>query len=314
MRRVMLVLLMAACGGDDGPIGLAFTSPSAGDSFTRDRLGATGALAAMVPIELAVTGAPTRIALAAGPRALPDLELGGAGTAEVRSAGAVTLTAIAFDGDVAVATATVEIAVADPGVASCQDWLALYGVDFTVGPAQPGVTDPVTAKMPINGVPYKAVGATNPRAQLFGDCTIIKSLAEAAPAFRERAIALVTDYGVYNYRCIGGGTPPDCPNGISQHAYATAIDLAGFTTSDDTFFSVNDDWVIDPDAEDTCAAPTEPGKDQFLHELICELKTAGVWNIVLTPNYNADHRNHFHVDLTPDSDFIERRTSPPDNH
>ena len=29
-----------------------------------------------------------------------------------------------------------------------------------------------------------------------------------------------------------------------------------------------------------------------------------MWNIVLTPNYNADHRNHFHVDLTPGADLI----------
>lgn len=313
MRRVLLMLTVAACGGDE-PLGIAFTSPAAGDAFTRDQLGATGALAAMVPVELALTGAPTRIALAAGPRALPDVDLGGAAIVEVPTAGALTLTATAFDGDVAMATATVDITVGDPAAASCQDWLALYGVDFTVGPARPGVQDPVTAKLPINGVPYKVVGATNPRTEMFGDCTIIKSLAEAAPAFRARDIALVTDYGVYNYRCIGGGTPPDCPNGISQHAYGTAIDLAGFTTSDATYYSVNDDWVIDPNAEETCAAPTEPGKDQFLHELICELKAAGVWNIVLTPNYNADHRNHFHVDLTPESDFIERRTAPPDNH
>ena len=29
---------------------------------------------------------------------------------------------------------------------------------------------------------------------------------------------------------------------------------------------------------------------------------------MLTPNYNADHRDHFHVDLTTGSDFIRRRT------
>ena len=48
-----------------------------------------------------------------------------------------------------------------------------------------------------------------------------------------------------------------------------------------------------------------------LHQLICELKAAGVWNIVLTPNYNDAHRNHFHVDLTTDSDFIKRVASDP---
>ena len=98
-----------------------------------------------------------------------------------------------------------------------------------------------------------------------------------------QSTAQVTDYGVYNYRCIGGGTPPNCPNGISQHAYAMAIDLAGFTTSDGAYASVNDDWVIDPDAEETCEAPTVEGKDRFLHELICELKANDVWKIVLEP-------------------------------
>ena len=163
--------------------------------------------------------------------------------------------------------------------------------------------------MPINGVPYKVVDGTNPRTTMFADCRIIKSLVLAAPSFRERDITQVTDYGIYNYRCIGGGTPPSCPNGISQHAYAMAIDLAGFTTTDSTYV-VNDDWVIDPDSEETCDAPSVEGKDTFLHELICELKAANIWNIVLTPNYNADHRNHFHVDLTPSSDFIERTTTP----
>jgi hypothetical protein len=37
-----------------------------------------------------------------------------------------------------------------------------------------------------------------------------------------------------------------------------------------------------------------------------------VWNIALTPNYNAAHRDHFHVDLTAGSDFI-RRMQPTDH-
>src|SRR5690606_14856471 len=92
---------------------------------------------------------------------------------------------------------------------------------------------------------------------------------------------------------------------MSQHAYAKAIDIAAFITSDGTKYSVLTDWLIDP-ATTTCTAETEPGKDAFLHEVICSLKAAGVWNIVLTPNYNAAHRNHFHVDLTEGADTIKR--------
>src|SRR5690606_19933634 len=99
-----------------------------------------------------------------------------------------------------------------------------------------------------------------------------------------------------------------------QHAYANAIDIAGVTYLDDNgaeqYASVNDDWVIDPNEQPTCSAATEPGKDALLHELICELKDAGVWNIVLTPNYNAAHRNHFHVDLTPGGNTINRDLAP----
>jgi len=29
-----------------------------------------------------------------------------------------------------------------------------------------------------------------------------------------------------------------------------------------------------------------------------------IFNIILTPEYNAAHRNHYHVDLTPGADFI----------
>ena len=304
MRLAAVFLLACACSGD-GSITIAFEKPVAGEAFVRDQLGPTGAVSALVPVEVAVDGAPTRIAVTFGPRAIDLVD--DAGTADIRTSGVVTLTATAFDGEEVVATATVDVNVSDLAVATCREWLDAFHVDYTVGPASPGVVDPVTAKMPINGVPYKVVGATNPRTSMFADCRIIKSLVLAASSFRERDITQVTDYGIYNYPCIGGGTPPNCPNGISQHAYAMAIDLAGFTTSDGTYTTVNDDWVIDPDAEETCDAPTVEGKDRWLHEMICELDAAKVWNIILTPNYNADHRNHFHVDLTPSSDFIESR-------
>jgi hypothetical protein len=315
-RAVLGLVVLTACGTDlDGPIAISFESPSAGASFTRNSLGVNGALVAAVPVSVAIEGLPSRVTLAVGDRLQADLDAAGNGTAELPAAGTQTLTATAYDLDeVAVATATVEVTIADPTPADCHAWLDLYGLTYTLGPAMPGVADPVRAVMPINGLGYRVVGGADPRQSLFGDCTIILSLARAASFMRERGIVEVSDYGVYNYRCIGGGTPPDCPNGISQHASATAIDLAGFTDGEGTFYSVNDDWVIDPDAEDTCEAQAEPGKDEFLHELICAMKHAGLWTIVLTPNYNADHRNHFHVDLTPGSDFIERRASPPDHH
>jgi len=311
-RLAGVLAVLGACTGDTGDLTLSFTTPASGTPFMRDQLGVSGALVARVPVTVAIDGGtPTRVGLTAGTVAQPDLDASGAGTAEVPAAGTVTLTATAYDdADAPLATATVDVAIDDPTPASCGAELALYQIAFTAGPTRQGVVDPVTAEVPINGVGYRVLGSANPRPSLFADCTLILSLARAAPILRGRNIVEISDLGVYNFRCIGGGTPPNCPNGISQHAFATAIDLAGVTDGEGAFFSVNDDWIIDPDAEETCAAPTEPGKDQFLHEVICALKAANTWNIVLTPNYNADHRNHFHVDLTPDSDFIEKPNRP----
>ena len=182
---------------------------------------------------------------------------------------------------------------------------------YTVGPTQPGVPDPVTVTTPINGMPYRYLSNTNRRATFFMDCSLARSLVQAAPILRSRGVVEVADIGVYNYRCIGSGTPPNCPQGLSQHAYAKGIDLAAFKTADGSDYNVETDWVIDPMAESTCGAATSNDEDAWLHEVICDLKGDDVWNIVLTPNYNAAHRNHFHVDLTAGSDFIRREAPRP---
>jgi hypothetical protein len=283
-------------------------TPTAGAAATRDQLGTTGDLVARVEVEVAIEGAPARVGLVVADVAQADLA-DGIATVDLATTGTVAFVATAYDAaDTELAVASVDVAIGDAMPASCRDALALYQVEFTAGPDSPGVDDPVTATMPINGMPYRFLGNANPRTTMFADCTLILSLAKAAPIMRAHDVVEVSDLGIYNYRCIGGGPPPNCPNGISQHAFAKAIDIAAVTDRAGETAVVNDDWVIDPNSEDTCDAPTEPGKDQHLHELICALKNASVWNIVLTPNYNADHRNHFHVDLTPDSDFIEKRS------
>ncbi len=325
MKPVACVAFLAfvvACGGDgstdtstddntddSGPIALAFAAPAADATVTISDLDEVGFLVAAVPVTLDVTGSPSRIVLTQAGRIVGEVGADGTGSVDLTGpAGATSLVAIAYDAnDLPAASAEVALTVAEPELADCHAWLDLYGLTYVAGPASPGVDDPITVTTPINGLAWRYVENAEPRPELFGGCELIKSLAIAAPYLRRRDVVEVADIGVYNYRCIGGvGTPPNCPNGISQHAYANAIDLAGFTTSNGNYASVLTDWVIDDNAEQTCAAAAEPGADQFLHDVICELKGAGVWNIVLTPNYNADHRNHFHVDLSPGADTINR--------
>jgi hypothetical protein len=290
----------------EGPVSVAFVTPASGATLTRDQLGSTGRLVADATIQLAIGGDPARVSLAAG-----DTPLGDATSdqeiVELPMTGPVTLTATAFDDAGAeLESASVDVTIGEPTVADCHGWLDLYHLDYTVGPDNLGIADPITVMLPLNGMAYRYSGNTSQRKTLYGDCTLMKSLAQAAPIERAHDIQEVIDIGIYNYRCIDQSlTPPNCS--MSQHAYAKAIDLAEFVTGDGTHYSVLNDWVIDTSGS-TCTAATENDKDAWLHQLICELKGEKIWNIVLTPNYNADHRNHFHVDLTKDSDFIKRET------
>ena len=290
-----------------GNIELAIVGPTADSIHVRDFVGQYGALVARVELQVQAGGPYARIAfedqdgqILGNPGA--DLLL----PAEFRTDGPVAVTALAYDqaGEIA-ASDTIDFTIEAPEAADCYEWLDLYGLDYSLGPARPGVSQPVTLTPPVNGVAYRYVSYESPRTTFFLNCDLALALAQSAYHLRTRDIVEVADIGVYNYRCIGGGTPPDCPNGVSQHAYARAIDIAGYTTGDGTYYSVNNDWLIDPAGESTCSADTEPGKDQFLHETICAQKADEIWNIVLTPNYNAGHRDHFHVDRTPGSDFIK---------
>ncbi|CAI8918032.1 extensin family protein [Pseudomonas sp. IT-P176] len=71
----------------------------------------------------------------------------------------------------------------------------------------------------------------------------------------------------------------------SQHATANALDIAGFRLADGRTVNVLRDW------------PQDNADAGFLRQVrddACE-----VFNVVLSPDYNAAHRNHFHLDTGP---------------
>lgn len=71
----------------------------------------------------------------------------------------------------------------------------------------------------------------------------------------------------------------------SQHATANAIDIAGFTLRDGREVTVLRDWN---------GAEPQAAFLRALRDGACRW-----FNTVLSPDYNAAHRNHFHFDLGP---------------
>jgi hypothetical protein len=191
-------------------------------------------------------------------------------------------------------------------------------VAFVPADATLGIADPVTVTLPIGGLGFTPIGTTTPRTTWLMDCELALALRHAADVMKAHDVTRVEDYGLYNYRCIDQTVQPPCPGStLSMHAHALAVDLAAFTTTDGARYSVNDDFLVDAGGVGVaraCAAPAAPrsGKDAWLHELVCDLHAHEIFFIELTPDYNAAHRDHFHVDLTPGADFVHRRAGAAD--
>jgi hypothetical protein len=77
---------------------------------------------------------------------------------------------------------------------------------------------------------------------------------------------------------------------VSEHSYANAIDIRSFVLEDGRRISVLADFG---------ALEREPAneKGRFLRSLARRLYDDGVFSVVLTPYWDALHRDHFHLDL-----------------
>jgi len=107
------------------------------------------------------------------------------------------------------------------------------------------------------------------------------ALQPAAQAVYGLAVTRVDHLGSFACRNVYGRE-----NGrLSQHASANALDIAGFRLADGRTISVLKDW------------PKDNQDARFLRQVrdgACD-----VFSVVLSPDYNAAHRNHFHLDVGP---------------
>src|SRR5690606_5573781 len=96
---------------------------------------------------------------------------------------------------------------------------------------------------------------------------------------------------------IGGRGKP------SQHSHALAADITALTRSDGQVVKVEDHWgatigatACGPEAE--ISRPT--AHSAWLRDLVCSVARKGIFHHLLTPSFDAAHRNHFHFDIQRD--------------
>lgn len=278
---------------------VSFVAPMDGARFVQDVLLASE-WAAEVSFEVAHMDVD-RVELTSGGVSLGDV-VDGRLTFAFFGEGEHVVDAVGYGGGVELARDSITILVDAPVDTSCHGMLDALGLDWAPAAATLGIDDPVRVQPIINGVAFRYVSNSEPTAMLM-DCSLGIRLARLAQAVIPYGIDEIIHIGIYNYRCIGGGDPSTgCTP--SQHAYATAIDLHAFGLAGSTeTYSTEDDFVITTRG-DACPIPSFNEKDRILKELACTMWAERIFNIVLTPNYNSDHRNHYHVDLTAGSMYL----------
>jgi hypothetical protein len=90
-------------------------------------------------------------------------------------------------------------------------------------------------------------------------------------------VTSIHQIGGYSCRGMVGG------DGVSEHSFGNALDIAGFTLADGRKILVKTGWN---------GSPEEQG---FLHDV--QLYACETFTTVLAPGYNVYHYDHIHVDL-----------------
>ena len=146
----------------------------------------------------------------------------------------------------------------------------------------------------IGGVTFRPARLDARPLPIFADCSLAESLAAMAAELAEAGVSDVSYLGIYGCRLVAG------TSNLSEHGRGRAFDLGAVRLSDGRTFTVLTDW--EKGTED----PVTPA-GQFLRQLAEELYEEGIFNIILTPDYNAAHANHLHMDRTPGGRLLESR-------
>jgi hypothetical protein len=182
--------------------------------------------------------------------------------------------------------------------AACEAELKARHVPFKRESAR-GVLAPIRLTGPVNGVLFRGEGTDKKRETSLHeiiDCRLVLSLYDAAEILREHDIVEVRHFSIY--RLPPRSWPRSKP--AARHMGGVAIDAGLFIKKDGSVLSVLRHFHGAIDAK-TCgpgAKPRRPTREAVeLRALLCKLVAARLFTVVLTPNFNVEHRNHFHLEV-----------------
>lgn len=192
---------------------------------------------------------------------------------------------------------------------TCRAELTRRAVEFTVVASAPGVLAPVRLPNDVGGVTFHTAAPAHLRKvspfDVF-DCRLVLSLHDWSPMLRAHDIDEVVLFSAWR-------PPPRSAAALPiarRHPGALAIDAYRFVkrAADDHGAPATLDVERDfhgtrgapPCGADAAGPRPDTPEARELRSIVCEAVDQHLFTVILTPNYDVHHRNHFHLELTPD--------------
>jgi hypothetical protein len=185
---------------------------------------------------------------------------------------------------------------ADSGAASCLATLDALDVRYE-RVRRPGIAVGVEVGGPLGGVEYRSFRGDAP---LVLDCSLVVSLAVAGRYLAAHGITTATYSSAYQRRNIRGTSRP------SRHSFGLAIDVHIFEGDDVGPLTIRDDYEQGLGWEIDCIGRPLTPAGAILRTIDCQLTRSGLFRIILSPDYDADHYNHFHIEALPWQERTDR--------
>lgn len=190
---------------------------------------------------------------------------------------------------------------------ACLDELGRRGLPVVVGEPTDGVLAPVRLRGPLHGVAIHTAAGPKVRErsshEVF-DCRLVLALDDFAALVAEHGVTEIIHSGAFRSKAELGCTRRYW--GL-QHCGALAVDVQSFRHADGTQLEVVRDFHgrigLGTCAPEVAPAPLTHGAEE-LWSIVCGAAERALFHVMLTPNWNSEHHNHFHLELTPEAGWM----------
>jgi hypothetical protein len=189
----------------------------------------------------------------------------------------------------------------DDVLTDCKSELDRRGVSFKRA-KRAGIADGVEIIGPLGGVPFTS------EQPLVIDCSLAVSLDEAGKYLRELGVTKAGFSSAYSRRNVRFTNRP------SKHSFGLAIDVHNFDVGTLGTIRIDKDYEQGLGDDVDCVGRPLTQGGAVLKIMQCQLVRSGLFHLVLSPDYDDAHHDHFHLEAKPWSERTGLRAQAPAIH